>query len=90
MLLKKKGVQSSVLKFTEPSACSYRLSHSAFGKYQIMCDKRIHMSSVTRHKTKIILMIFNGLLFLQRESGLKVFRLFINKLDTEAKHKFFR
>ena len=26
----------------------------------------------------------------QRESGLQVFQLFINKLDTEAKHKFFR
>uniref|UniRef100_A0A3B5QMA7 Glomulin, FKBP associated protein b n=1 Tax=Xiphophorus maculatus TaxID=8083 RepID=A0A3B5QMA7_XIPMA len=32
----------------------------------------------------------NLLMFLQRESGLKVFQLFINKLDAEAKHKFFR
>uniref|UniRef100_A0A3P9PGF8 Glomulin, FKBP associated protein b n=1 Tax=Poecilia reticulata TaxID=8081 RepID=A0A3P9PGF8_POERE len=41
-------------------------------------------------KSNILVIFFNNFMFLQRESGLKVFQLFINKLDAEAKHKFFR
>lgn len=79
----------AVVQFTEPATGSYRLPHATFGECATLYDKNNIICSSDNTKC-VNSLIFVRLLLPQRESGLQVFQLFINKLDAGAKHKFFR
>lgn len=81
-----------VLKFTEPAEASDRLPDSTFGEYNMLDERNIFSICDTVKLNSFAEFSFFCVwsLLLQRESGLQVLQLFINKLDAEAKHKFFR
>lgn len=81
-----------VLKFTEPAEASDRLPDSTFGEYNMLDERNIFSICDTVKLNSFAEFSFCCVwsLLLQRESGLQVLQLFINKLDAEAKHKFFR
>lgn len=83
---------SVVLKFTEPAEASDRLPNSTFGEYNMLDERNIFSICDTVKLNSFAEFSFFCVwsLLLQRESGLQVLQLFINKLDAEAKHKFFR
>lgn len=81
-----------VLKFIEPAEASDRLPDSTFGEYNMLDERNIFSICDTVKLNSFAEFSFFCVwsLLLQRESGLQVLQLFINKLDAEAKHKFFR
>lgn len=84
------SVSCFVLKFSEPAASSYRLSNTALGECFISGQYGENVWLLLHYKRHTSVRSSVWSLLPQRESGLQVFQVFINKLDAEAKHKFFR